>query len=160
MTVPDQYPQLPDGVAPRVRGIASEFAAIRHGVEEADRRSPPVIPTSSPPETSVTVTAFVAPWTNFGSGFAPAAYQTLGTRVFLRGTVTTSAALTGAYGIFYLPAGLWPTSQEPFACTIGGGGAIRVDIYPSNGAVAIAPGTSIVANGYVSLSGISFSTLP
>jgi len=169
MTVPDQYPELPPGVAPRMAGIASEFAAIRHGAEEAGRRSPPVItfppfpviPASSPPETSTTVpsAAFVTPWTNFGSGYAPAAYQTIGSRVFLRGVVTTSTNLTGPFAIFHLPAGLRPAGQEPFICDTGGGSAIRVDIYPADGAVAIGPNTSIAAGGIVFLSGINFSTL-
>lgn len=169
MTVPDQYPQLPDGVAPRVRGIAGEFAAIRHDAEEAGRRSPPVISFPPPPaddlnfirpETSTAVTAFASPWTNFGGAFAPAAYATIGSRVFLRGLVLTSTNLTGPFAIFRLPVGLRPATQELFVCTTGGVGAIRVDIYPGDGSVAIGPGTSIVANSFLSLSGINFSTLP
>ncbi len=170
MSSPDQYPQLPDGVAPRVAGIASEFAAIRHDAEEAGRRSPPVISFPPPPVpdtnfirpegamTLVPASAFTAAWTNFGGAFPPAAYSIMGTRVFLRGTVVTSVALTGAYKIFNLPAGFRPFYEEPFISTLGGGGAIRIDVYP-NGDVAIAPGTSINANGYVSVSGFNFSTL-
>ena len=160
MTAPNQ---LPDGVAPRVVGLASEFAAIRHSVEEAARHSPPIVAADDlnfiRPETSTNVAAFVAPWANFGGGFSPAAYATIGTRVFLRGLVISLGAVTGPYPIFHLPAGLWPALQELFICTIGGGAAIRVDIYPNDGAVAIGNGTSVAANTYVSLSGLSFSTL-
>lgn len=170
MTAPNQ---LPDGVAPLVGGLAAEFAAIRHNVEEAARRSPPVITFPPPPpppvqdtnfvrpENAMTlVTAFTAPWGNNGGGYANAAYSVVGTRVFLRGVVANSGAVGGPYAIFNLPVGFQPAAQEMFICTIGGGGAIRVDIYPvGNGAVAIGGGTSLPANSFLSLSGINFSTL-
>jgi len=115
-----------------------------------------------PIETStvVPVAAFAPSWTNFGGGYAPAAYATIGTRVFLRGLVTTSAALSGPSTILTLPAGFQPAKQELFVCTLGGGSSIRVDVFSvGNGSVAIGQGASVAAGTFLSLSGINFSTL-
>lgn len=114
----------------------------------------------SPPETSTVVpTPLVSPWTNFGGSYATAAYSIVGTRVHLRGVVTTAPSLTGPFAIFYLPAGYRPAAQEVFACSTGGSSAIRVDIQSTDGSVQIGPGASLMANSIVSLSGISFSTV-
>jgi len=165
---PDQYPQLPPGVAPYVAGIASEFAAIRHGVEEAVRHLPPVItfppfppppvvPPSSPPETQ-SILAPGAGWSNYGVGLRQLGYELIGTRVFLRGVLTNATAITngGPSIMFTMPTGLRPTETEPFA-TVGGSNAIyRVDVN-SDGTVTLIG--NLALSNFVTLSGITFSTL-
>lgn len=170
MSSPDQYPQLPPGVAPYVAGIASEFAAIRHGVEEAVRHLPPVITFPVPPaddlnfvrpETSPAGVAILAGWSNYGSGFATAAYAQLGTRVFLRGLLSPALALTAnaSYNIATLPAGVRPVSQEMCAVVCGDFvSAGRLDIHP-DGTLSFISQLAVPAGGYVSLSGATFSTL-
>jgi len=171
MTVPDQYPQLPDGVAPRVGGIASEFAAIRHGVEEAARNVPPVItfppfppfpppqviPPSSPPETQ----SILAPglgWANYGQGLQQIGYELIGTRLFLRGVLTNTTAITngGPSIMFTMPTGLRPAVTEIFPVMAGTNVAYRVDINSDGTATLIG---NLALSNYVSLSGITFSTL-
>jgi len=168
----DQYPQLPPGVAPYVAGIASEFAAIRHGVEEAVRHLPPVITFPPFPPFPVQDTNFVRPetqtalpfftgWANFGSGFQTAGFEVLGTRVFLRGLVTnTAAALTAgtAYQMAALPGGALPTGAEIFGVIVNNSIDCRVDVNPG-GSVNIIPPVALPINSYVTLSGITFSTL-
>lgn len=164
MSSPDQYPQLPPGVAPYVAGIASEFAAIRHGVEEAVRHLPPVItfppfpviPASSPPETQNTLAPGVG-WVNFGGGYQVLGYETIGPRVFLRGLLSNTTAVTngGPTIMFTMPAGLTPAGPEPFAPLVNGT-SFRVDVRP-DGTVAIYG--NLAANSYVSVSGITYSTL-
>lgn len=170
MSSPDQYPQLPPGVAPLVAGIASEFAAIRHGVEEAVRHLPPVI-TFPPfpvqdtnfvrPETNTAGITIANGWANFGSGYAVAAFEQLGTRVFLRGMLSNVAGALSA-GTFYamatLPSGVRPTAREPFSGQAGSPVVTaRVDVL-ADGTITYY-GAAIGVNGYVSLSGINFSTL-
>jgi len=165
---PGQYPQLPLGVAPLVAGIASEFAAIRHDAEEAGRGSPPVITFPAQdlnfvrPETNTFGVAIAAGWANFGSGYAAAAYEQLGTRVFLRGLlspVAGSLAAGSGYAIATLPVGVRPAAREEFASWAGDApGACRIDVIP-DGTVFLITGGAIGVNGYVSISGITFSTL-
>jgi len=165
VSAPDQYPQLPPGVAPYVAGIASEFAAIRHDAEEAGRRSPPVIsfppfpvvPASSPPETQ-SILAPGAGWSNYGGGLQQLGYELIGTRVFLRGVLTNTTAITngGPSIMFTMPAGLIPAVTEIFA-TVGGSNAIyRVDVN-SNGTVDVIG--NLPLSNFVTLSGITYSTL-
>jgi len=162
---PDQYPQLPDGVAPYVAGIASEFAAIRHGVEEAERRAPPVItfppfpaiPASSPPETQ-SILAPGSGWSNYGSGLQQLGYELIGTRVFLRGVLTNNTAITngGPAIMFTMPTGLRPAAREIFNCMGGSNAAYRVDI-AADGTVNLFG--NLALSNYLTLSGITYSTL-
>ncbi len=168
MTVPDQYPQLPPGVAPYVAGIASEFAAIRHGVEEAVRHLPPVI-TFPPfpvqdtnfirPETAPAAATFAAGWANYGSSEAALAYAQVGTRVFLRGTLSNigGALVAGTqYLMATLPAGIHPVGNEIYGNYCAGPNApcrIQVD---TSGGISVT-GAAIGVNGLVSISGINFS---
>lgn len=168
MTVPDQYPQLPDGVAPRVRGITGEFAAIRHGVEEAVRHippvitfppfpPPPVIPASSPPETQSTLAPGFG-WINYGGGYQQLGYETIGSRVFLRGLISNTTAITngGPSIMFGMPVGLRPAVTETFPAMAGTNVAYRVDINSDGTATLIG---NLALSNYVSLSGITYSTL-
>lgn len=168
MSSPDQYPQLPPGVAPYVAGIASEFAAIRQGVDEAVRHlppvitfppfpPPPVIPPSSPPETQ-SILAPGAGWSNYGSGLQQLGYELIGTRVFLRGVLTNATAITngGPSVMLGMPPGLRPVVTEIFATVGGSNTAYRVDVN-SDGTVALI-GNLPVSN-FVTLSGITYSTL-
>lgn len=155
-------PGLPPGVALVVPGLAREFAGIRHDVEEATRRQPLVVPPSSPPETHTgfTAGAFAAGWANFGAGYQPAGYEVIGTRVFLRGLISPVAAavaLPTFSVVLTLKVGVRPSTVELFPAL--GGDPItlgRIDIYP-NGQVQF--GGNVPLNGYVTLSGITFSTL-
>jgi len=118
------------------------------------------IPLGITPETVTPVTAFTSPWQNYNSvpGFAPAAYYTIGTRVFLRGLMQTTSALSGPYAIFTLPVGFRPAYNEFFSCSMGGSTSGRLDV-GSDGTVGAGAGVSFPAQGFLSLSGISFSTL-
>lgn len=170
MSSPDQYPQLPPGVAPRVAGIASEFAAIRHDVEEAGRRSPPVITVPPPdtnyvrPETNTAGITIANGWANFGNGTQVAAIESLGTRFFLRGVlspVAGSLAPNTFYTIATLPTGVRPIPPTYEMFTVVCGDPIssgRVDVHP-DGTMSFASQFAVPLNGYVNLSGITFSTL-
>jgi len=168
LSSPDQYPQLPPGVAPYVAGLASEFAAIRHGAEEAGRRSPPVItfppfppppviPASSPPETQSTLAPGLG-WVNYGGGYQQLGYELIGTRVFLRGLISNTNAITngGPSIMFGMPAGLRPVVTEIFPVMAGTNAAYRVDINSDGTATLIG---NLALSNYVSLSGITYSTL-
>lgn len=152
-------------------GIASEFAGIRHDVEEVARRSPPVITFPPPPvqdinfvrpESHATLPAgaFAAGWANFGAGHQPAGYETLGTRVFLRGLVSPVSTATTAgtvYAVLTLPAGVRPTLTDTFIVLCGGPTAFgQIDVNP-DGTVTFNGSASL--NGFVSLGGVTFSTL-
>ncbi len=171
MTSPNQYPQLPPGVAPVVAGIAGEFAAIRQGAEEAGRRSPPVItfppfppfpppqviPPSSPPETQSTLAPGFG-WVNYGGGYQQLGYELIGTRVFLRGLISNTTAITngGPSIMFGMPAGLRPAVTEIFPVMAGTNVAYRVDVNSDGTATLIG---NLALSNYVSLSGITYSTL-
>lgn len=177
MSSPDQYPQLPPGVAPLVAGIASEFAAIRHNVEEAVRHLPPVVNFPPFPPFPVPDTNFVRPetasaagasiaagWGNYGAGYQGFSYQQLGTRVFLRGLLSPTAAAVPASGsgsvnnIAFLPAGVRPAAKEMFAVIGGDPSAIgRLDVL-SDGTCQLS-GIALPLGGYVTLSGVTFSTI-
>ncbi len=173
MSSPNQYPQLPPGVAPYVAGIASEFAAIRHGVEEAVRHIPPVITFPTPPPDDLnfvrpeTNTAggitIAAGWANFGSGFQLSAYEQLGTtRVFMRGVLSNVAGALAAntfYTIGTLPVGLRPAAIE--MCFVICGDPItagRLDIH-TDGTMTFASQLALPKANYVSISDVTFSTL-
>ena len=171
MSSPNEYPQLPPGVAPYIAGIASEFAAIRHGVDEAARHSPPVITLPAQdtnfvrPESQTSYPSGIAGgWANFGNGTQVAGYEILGTRVFLRGVLSPVAGALAAntfYTIFTLPVGVRPTSTAYEMFDVVCGDPIssgRVDVHP-DGTLAFASQFPVPLNGYVNLSGITFSTL-
>lgn len=154
-------------------GIASEFAAIRHGVEEAVRHLPPVITFPPPPvqdlnfvrpETNTAGITIAAGWANFGNGTKVAAIESLGTRFFLRGVlspVAGSLAPNTFYTIATLPDGMRPTSTtyEMFHVVCGDPiSSGRVDVHP-DGTMSFASQFAVPLNGYVNLSGITFSTL-
>ena len=166
MTSP--YPQLPPGVAPVVTGIAGEFAAIRQGVEEAARNSPPVItfppfpppqviPPSSPPETQSTLAPGFG-WVNYGGGYQKLGYELIGTRVFLRGLISNTTAITngGPSVMFGMPPGLRPAVTEIFPVMAGTNVAYRVDVNSDGTATLIG---NLALSNYVSLCGITYSTL-
>jgi len=167
---PNEYPQLPPGVAPLVGGIAAEFAAIRHDAEEAGRRSPPVITFPAQdlnfvrPETNTAGITIAAGWANYGNGTQVAAIESLGTRFFLRGVlspVAGSLAPNTFYTIATLPT--WarpiPPNYEMFDVVCGDPiSSGRVDVHP-DGTLVFASQFAVPLNGYVSLSGITFSTL-
>ena len=167
MSSPDQYPQLPPGVAPYVAGIASEFAGIRHGVEEAVRHLPPVISFPAQdtnfvrPETNTLGVAGRAGWANFGAPFAGVAYEQLGTRVFLRGVLSNIGGALAAntfYTMADLPVGVRPAATEPFSVQAGTPATTaRVDVR-ADGTISYL-GAAIGINGFVCLSDINFSTL-
>lgn len=168
MSSPDQYPQLPPGVAPLVAGIASEFAAIRHDAEEAGRRSPPVINFPAPdtnfvrPETAANAITFLGGWANFGSGFATGTYAKIGTRVFLDGLVSNvggALAANSVYSIATLPVGVRPATQKLYGTWSGDApSAARVDVR-TDGTIIVITGGAIGVSGYVSICDLSFSTL-
>ena len=173
MTAPNQ---LPDGVAPLVGGLAAEFAGIRHGVEEAARRSPPVITFPPPPPPPVQDTNFIRPetasaagvslsagWSNYGAGYQNVSYQMVGTRAFLRGLLTNATAIPASGSgsvndVIILPTGVRPAASELLPVVGGDPVAIgRLDIYTSG--VCRLFGIALPAGGYVSLSGVTFSTI-
>jgi len=110
------------------------------------------------PETQ-TILAPGAGWVNFGFGFQQLGYETIYPRVFLRGVISNSIAITngGPSVMLGMPPGLRPAATEVFSVIVGGDAARRVDI---NNAGAVALTGNLAANSYVSLSGITYSTLP
>ncbi|GAC1364880.1 MAG: hypothetical protein NVSMB4_20460 [Acidimicrobiales bacterium] len=159
MTSP--YPPLPPGLAPVVDDLRSSFQHIAHDIQEAVRGYPQItLPSISPAETAPTAIPLAVGWTNFGSGYTGAQYQQIGTRVYLRGLVSNTGAALAAntsYTMGTLPAGVVPTGEEEFAVWTGGN-AQRVDVLPT-GALVLFTVASVPINSYVSLSGITFSTL-
>jgi len=109
------------------------------------------------PETQ-TILAPGAGWVNFGFGFQQLGYETIYPRVFLRGVISNGVAITngGPSTMFGMPPGLRPAATEVFT-VIANGAAYRVDI--NNAGLVVLTG-NLPANSYVSLSGITFSTLP
>jgi len=114
-------------------------------------------PPLSPPETQ-TLLAPGAGWVNFGAGFQNLGYETIGTRVFLRGTISNLSAITngGPSNMFLIPAGTTPAAVETFS-VIANDVGYRVDVRP-DGSVALIGNLPVGVK--VSLSGITFSTLP
>ncbi len=109
------------------------------------------------PETQSTLAPGVG-WANYGGGYQQLGYETIGTRVFLRGLISNLNAITngGPSVMFTMPAGLAPPAPEVFNVMAGNNVATRVDIHP-DGTVALI-GNLPVSN-YVSLSSITYSTL-
>jgi len=97
-------------------------------------------------------------WLNYGGGYQPLGYELIGTRVFLRGLISNTTAITngGPSIMFGMPAGLRPAVTEIFTVMAGTNAAYRVDIHPDG--TAALTGNLAVSN-YVSLSGITYSTL-
>lgn len=102
--------------------------------------------------------AFVAPFNNYG-GFRPAQYRKVGSRVDMRGLISTAGAAVANSVIFNLPVGFRPSANELLPSVMYGPGgivdtAIRLNVF-TNGAVASErafPGTG----GYLSLSSCFF----
>ncbi len=110
------------------------------------------------PETQTTLAPGFG-WLNYGGGYQQLGYETIGSRVFLRGLISNTNAITngGPSLMFTMPAGLRPTVTEIFTVMAGTNVAYRVDIHP-DGTVYLT-GNLAVSN-FVSLSGITYSTLP
>jgi len=109
------------------------------------------------PETQ-TVLAPAAGWVNYGGGFQQLGYETIGTRAFLRGVVSNATAITngGPYAMLTLPTGLRPALAEIFT-VLANGAAARVDIRTDGNVVIYG---NLAAGSFISVSGITFSTLP
>jgi len=97
-------------------------------------------------------------WVNYGGGYQQLGYELIGTRVFLRGLVSNALAITngGPSVMFSMPTGLVPAVAEIFNVMAGQNVASRVDVR-SDGTVALTG--NLAANNYVSVSGITYSTL-
>jgi len=98
-------------------------------------------------------------WVNYGNGFQQLGYELIGTRVFLRGLISNTNAITngGPSIMFGMPLGLRPALTEIFNVVGLGNTSYRVDVRP-DGTVAVTG--NLAANGFLSVSGITFSTLP
>lgn len=105
------------------------------------------------------VTPWTAPtlvnsWANFGGGFQEAQYRKVGDIVHLRGLIGggTAAPVT----IFTLPVGFRPPATVLFSPVQNEGvyQSARIDVEPDGDVRAFVTG-----NDFLSLSGISFSTL-
>jgi len=109
------------------------------------------------PETQ-TILAPGAGWLNFGNGFQVLGYETIGTRAFLRGLITNTLAITngGPSVMLGIPPGLRPAVTEMFNVIVNGATAYRVDVRP-DGTVALYG--NLPVNSYISMSGITYSTL-
>ena len=96
-------------------------------------------------------------WTNYGVGHQSVQYKKFGDQVYLRGLATSGINSWATYPTMsVLPAGYKPPARLIFAQVGNNSAFVRVDI-DSNGTVLwTAGGTS---PGYISLNGISFSTL-
>lgn len=94
---------------------------------------------------------FTASWTNFGSGWADAAFwkDPLGF-VHLRGLIKSGTVGSTA---FTLPPGYRPPVSETFG-TISNGAIGRVDVLTDGSVAPVSPSN----NTYVSLSGLKFRT--
>lgn len=114
-------------------------------------------PPSSPPETQ-TILALGVGWVNFAGGFQNLGYETIGSRVFLRGTISNLSAITngGPSNMFLMPTGTTPAAVETFP-VIANDTGYRVDVRP-DGSVALIGNLPVSVK--VSLSGITYSTFP
>jgi len=108
------------------------------------------------PETQTTLAPGVG-WANFGPGNQQLGYETIGTRVFLRGLISNLSAITngGPSVMFTMPAGLRPSATELFN-VIAAGSPYRLDAHGDGTFNLIG---NIPANSYISVSGITYSTL-
>jgi hypothetical protein len=106
-----------------------------------------------------TEVSFGTNWSNYGGGYQSVQYKQFGDQVYLRGLANSPGvnSWTTYPTIFTLPEGSRPPNRLVFTQTGGStDAAIRVDIN-SNGTVQwFASGSK---TGYISLDGISFSTL-
>lgn len=95
--------------------------------------------------------AFTNAWTNFGSGWADAAFwrDPLGF-VHMRGLIKSGSVGAAA---FTLPPGFRPKVNEAFV-TVSNGAVGRVDVLTDGTVVPAAPSSNV----WVSLSGINFRT--
>jgi len=100
-----------------------------------------------------------AGWVNYGGGLQQLGYETIGTRMFLRGVISNTTAITngGPSVMFGIPPGLRPALAEIFTVMAGSNVGTRVDIHP-DGTAALTG--NLPAGSFVSLSGITYSTLP
>jgi hypothetical protein len=100
---------------------------------------------------------FETNWSNYGSGYQSVQYKKFGDRVYLRGLATSNANSWTTYPtIFTLPVGSRPPARLIFEQTGNNSVAVRVDITSSGSVQWVAAGAG---SGYISLDGISFSTL-
>jgi len=115
------------------------------------------------PETNPVAIALASGWTNLGSGHTTAAWYRIGTRIFLRGEISNVAgplAANTSYTVGNMPVGTFPAGGEQFASWCGDQGqACRIDVNPAGAVVVSMGATGIGINGYLSLSGITYSTL-
>ena len=96
-------------------------------------------------------------WQNYGSGYQTAQYKKFGDQVYLRGLATSNANSWTTYPtILTLPVGYRPPARLIFEQTGNNSVAVRVDITSSGLVQWVAAGAG---SGYISLDGISFSTL-
>lgn len=97
--------------------------------------------------------AFQNSWTNFGGGYATAAYRKINGIVYLKGLLNRTAARNVI--VFYLPSGFRPSGGLLFSTNTSGNvnsEAQGVAITASNGAVT---GRS-ASSGFLGLDGVSF----
>ena len=104
-----------------------------------------------------TAVSFGTNWTDYGSGYQTAQYKKFGDQVYLRGLATSNANSWTTYPtIFTLPVGYRPPARLIFEQTGNNSVAVRVDITSGGLVQWVAAGAG---SGYISLDGISFSTL-
>lgn len=89
------------------------------------------------------------------AGYQPAAYRKIGDRVELRGIA--NGAYTATVVMFTLPVGFRPTTREVFSYTQDAASYGRFDVR-ADGTVTREAQANAITGGYVSFSGVSFST--
>lgn len=97
-------------------------------------------------------------WANFNAGWRVAGYVKQDNYVTLRGLMCNVGGPLNAwqfYSAFTLPGGFIPAVNEQFLQSASGGGC-RIDIL-SNGVINVMPMVNVPVNGYISISGISYS---
>ncbi len=154
--------QRPDRLLSPLNGFIEEVSSALQGLTFAENflctiRTVRLAMPSEAPWVAIGPSDFANSWTNFGSGFRPAAYQ-IGPagRVRLRGFV--SSGVIGST-MFTLPVGYRPSAVEPFGCPSNAGAPATV--VPgflevrTNGTVV----PTIGNNTWFSLGGVEFDAV-
>lgn len=166
------WPQLPPGLAPPVDDVRGRFEGIRADIREAVAGYPKITLPAPPPDdlnfirpetASAAGMTLAVGWSNYGGGYQNVSYQQVGTRVFLRGLLTNATAVPASgsgsvNNVAFLPIGVRPSAIETFSVVGGGPVAIGLLNILTDGTCQLS-GIALPAGGYVSISGVTFSTI-